>query len=85
MHKANRYDSYVFQWQTEESGIVTGVGGSDSPHRTVSVAYQRRIGANRMFELYFTEDGDWANTYHVPEVANIGPDFTLGARYVIHF
>ncbi len=85
MHKANDYDSYVFQWQTESSGVTTGVGGSDSPHRTVSVGYQRRIGEHRMFEVYFTEDGDWANTYHVPELANIGPDFTLGARFVIHF
>ena len=83
MHKANRLDSWVFQWQTEESGIVTGVGGSDSPHRQVGVAFQRQMPRNRMLEVYFTDDGDWANSYHDPEIANIAP-FTLGIRYVMH-
>jgi hypothetical protein len=83
MHKANRVDNWVFQWQTEESGIVTGVAGSDSPHRQVGVAYQHMLPGGRMFELYFTDDGDWANSYHDPEIANIAP-FTLGIRYTMH-
>jgi hypothetical protein len=85
MHKANRYDSYVFQWQTEESGIVTGVGGSDAPHRLLSAAYQRRLSDSRMIEVFISDDGDFVNTFHDPEIANIGPEPTIGFRYVVKF
>jgi len=85
MHKANRKDSYVFQWQTEESGIVTGVGGSDSPHRLLSFAYQHNISPTRMWEVFISDDGDFVNTFHDPEIANIGPEPTLGVRYVVKF
>jgi hypothetical protein len=85
MHKANRVDSYVFQWQSEESGIVTGVSGSDSPHRVLSAAYQRRLSETRMIEVFISDDGDFVNTFHDPEIANIGPEPTIGFRYVVHF
>ena len=85
MHKANHKDSYVFQWQTEESGVVTGVGGADSAHRLLTFAYQHRYVDGRMLEFYISDNGDFVNTYHDPEIANIGPEPTIGVRYVIHF
>ncbi len=85
MHRANKFDNYVFQWQSEESGIVTGVGGSDSPHRVLTASYQRHFSGGRMAEVYITDNGDFVNTFHTPEVANIGPEPTIGVRWVTHF
>lgn len=85
MHKANRVESYVFQWQTEESGIVTGVGGSDAPHRLVTAAYQHRLSESRMIEVFLSDDGDFVNSFHQPEIANIGPEPTIGVRFLVKF
>ncbi len=85
MHKANKVDSYVFQWQSEESGTVTGIAGSDSAHTTLTFGYQRHFVNGRMLELYISDDGDFVNTFHDPVIANIGPEPTIGVRYLIKF
>jgi len=83
-YRANSRDTYIGQWQSEDSATVTGDGGSDSGHRLVSVGYRRRLSARQTFEAYFMEDGDWLN-YRVPDFANLGPDFTLGIRLTTRF
>lgn len=80
----NSRDHWVIQWQGEASAIQTGVPGSDSTHRMLSVGFQRKLSDRRMLELFFSEDGDWLN-YRVPELVNIAPDFTCGLRFVSRF
>lgn len=83
-YRRNRRDNWILQWQSEASAVVTGISGSDSTQRVVSLGYQRALSSRRTFEVFFTEDGDWLN-YRVPEIANIGPDFTFGLRLVSRF
>jgi hypothetical protein len=82
--RATSRDHWVLQWQSEESATVTGVAGSDAPHRILSLSWQRRIAAGQTLELFFSEDGDWLN-YRVPELVNLGPDFTAGIRFTRRF
>jgi hypothetical protein len=80
---ANRHDDWIVEWESEASAIVTGIPGSDSSQRSLSVGYRRKW-KDRSIEAFFTEDGDWLN-FRVPEVVNIAPDFTIGVRYNLHF
>ena len=82
--KVNSRDAWIFQWQGEDSAIVTGNPTSDSEHRILSLGYRRKLKTNRWLELYFSEDGDFLD-YNAPAIANIGPDFTIGARYTVRW
>lgn len=82
--KRNSRDSWIVQWQGENSAIETGNDVSDSQHRVMSLGYRRKLVPGRWLELYFTEDGDFLD-YNVPALANVGPDFTIGARYTVRW
>jgi hypothetical protein len=82
--KRNSRDSWILQWQGEDSAIRTGNPVSDSQHRILSLGYRRRLTPARWLELHFSEDGDFLD-YNVPAVANVGPDFTIGARYIVRW
>lgn len=75
----NRRDCWILQWQGEASALRTFVAGSDSTHRTLSLALRRAINPRDQITAFFTEDGDWLN-YRVPELVNIGPDITIGIQ-----
>jgi hypothetical protein len=81
VYRANSRDTYIGQWQAEPSALVSGVQGSDTSHRMVSLAFRRKMADDRFFEAYLLEDGDWLN-YQKPEFANIAPDLTLGIRWL---
>ena len=80
---ANRWDDWIIQWESEASAIVTGIAGSDSSQRSLSLAYRRKW-KDHSIEAFFTEDGDWLN-FRVPELVNIAPDFTIGVHYNLFF
>ena len=82
--KRNSRDAWIAQWQGESAAISTGVPGSDATHRVLTFGYQRRLTSNRRLDLFFTEDRD-VFSGNFPEGANIGPDFTVGARLSIKF
>jgi hypothetical protein len=79
VYKQNSRDAWIGQWNGEASATVTGVAGSDSTHRLITVGYQRKLSRTRFLEMYISEDRDlFENEF--PEGANIGPDFTAGVR-----
>jgi hypothetical protein len=80
--RANSRDAWTIQWQSESSATVTGIAGSDSPHRTASLGYERHLSSTTYLQAFFMEDGDWLN-FRIPEIVNIAPDFTIGLRYGI--
>lgn len=78
---ANARDNYVLQWQDENSALQTGIPGSDSPNRVLTLGLQHQDTKKRSWEAYFTVTGDWLN-YRVPELVNVGPEFTYGIRWI---
>lgn len=83
-HRWNSRDAWVLQWQSEASALVTGIAGSDSTQRSLSLAYERKLSDKQSIQAYFTEDGDFLN-YRVPEVVNIAPDFSIGLNWRMRF
>jgi hypothetical protein len=76
----NTRDAWVLQWQHEASALITGAPGSDGPHRSLTLAWQRRVGEGQMLELKFTQDND-VIARSVPLLVHIAPDVTLGVRW----
>ncbi|MGV3615975.1 MAG: DUF3187 family protein [Fimbriimonas sp.] len=83
-YRSSSRDNWVIQWQSEDSATVTGIAPSDAGHRIFSAAWQRRIGAGQTMEFFFSEDQDWPN-FPIVRLANQGPDFTAGIRYIRRF
>jgi hypothetical protein len=84
IYAPNSRDSWIAQWQSERSPIVTGVAGADATHRLITFGYRRRLSERETLELFFSEDRDLFNG-SFPEGANVGPDFTGGIRYRVRF
>lgn len=80
----NTRDTWIVQWQSERSPTVTGVSAVDASHRLVTFGYRRKLTEHASLELFFSEDRDLFNG-RFPEGANVGPDFTAGARYTWKF
>lgn len=77
----NSRDAWLAQWQGESSATVTGIAGSDAPHRQISFGYHRRLSENHGLELFFSEDKDFFNA---PKgLTGTAPDFTAGVRLTI--
>ena len=72
-------DAWTVQWNTEQSPTRTGEPGLDCDHRVLSFGFQRRIGAQSVLQLYFSENGDFLR---FPGGPTVGPDLTVGARFV---
>lgn len=79
----NSRDSWVAQWQGEDSATVTGVAGSDAPHRQISFGFHRVLSANQSLELFFSEDKDFLN--YPRGLTGTAPDFTAGVRWTKKF
>ncbi|MFY9234641.1 MAG: DUF3187 family protein [Fimbriimonadaceae bacterium] len=82
IYRQSARDTWVVQWQSEASALQTGVAASDAPHRLVTFGYRRRISSTQSLEGFFSEDRDLFRP-GVPELANVGPDFTMGMRLVV--
>jgi hypothetical protein len=80
----NSRDHWVLQWQSEASALETGVAQSDEAHRVLTLGYQRKLSDRQTLEAFFTEDGDWLN-FRVPQLVNVGVDWTIGLRFVTRF
>lgn len=80
----NSRDAWIAQWQGESSALQTGIPTSDATHRLLTFGYKRRLSASQTIDMYFSEDGDIFNR-DLPELANIGPDFTMGIRLNLKF
>lgn len=72
--------AWVAQWQSESSPTRDQRPGISAPHRLITFAHRQTVG-NRTFELYFSEDRDLFNG-SIPELANVGPDLTIGIALV---
>lgn len=80
--KPHKRDAWIGQWQGESS--PTEDGETQATHRLITFGYQRTLSDHSFLELMFSEDRDlFSGTW--PEAANIGPDFTMGMRFVIRF
>jgi hypothetical protein len=77
-------ETWLAQWQSEASGLRTGVAASDATHRMLVLGY-RRVYSDRILELAMLEDGDFPFNYSQPELVNAAADFTLSARLTIRF
>lgn len=82
VYRPNSKDQWSVQWQGESSALNSGSASSDAPHRLVTFGYRRRISSTQWLEGFFSEDRDLVSG-SVPEVANVGPDFTAGLRLLI--
>jgi hypothetical protein len=83
-HRATAKDNFVFQWQGESAAVQTGISGADSTNRVLSLGWQHRYNDKRSFEMFFTDNGDWLN-YRLPELVNVGVEFTCGIRLITKF
>jgi len=79
----NTRDAWIAQWQGEDSATVTGVAGSDAPHRQISFGFHRVLSANQSLELFFSEDRDFLN--YPRGLTGTAPDFTAGVRWTKKF
>ena len=77
----NGGESWILQWNTEQSPTVTGNTALDGDHRVISFGYTRKTGRHGEWQAYFSEDGDF-RWFRFPGGATIGPDFTLGIKVV---
>lgn len=68
---------WVLQWGSEASPTRTGV---TAPHRLLTVGHRGRIRGG-WWEAYLSEDRDLTSG-RVPEISNVGPDVTVGVRFV---
>ena len=82
VYRPNSRDQWSAQWQSESSALKTGEASSDAPHRLVTFGYRRKISSTQWLEGFFSEDRDLVSG-SVPEIANVGPDFTAGLRLLI--
>lgn len=84
IYRWSNRESLVFQFQNEDSALVTGVAGSDARHSITTYAYERKLDAQRSMQFFMCEDGDWLNLGSL-QIAGVGPDFTVGIRYIYRF
>lgn len=82
--QANSRDAWIAQWQAEVSAVRSFVGGSDNPHRLITLGYKRKLSESHSLDLFFSEDRDLFSG-RFPKGANIGPDFTIGVRLGVEF
>lgn len=83
-HRANKNNNYILQWQGESAAVQTGISGADSTNRVLSIGWQHRFNSRQYWEAFWTDNGDWLN-YRVPELVNVGIEFTCGIRLVSSF
>lgn len=76
--RTGRRDSILAQIDGASRTVTTGNSFADRTPVIASVGYKRKINSRHDFWASFSENGDWHN-YHVPELGNIGPDFTISA------
>ena len=84
IYRWSNRESLVFQFQNENSALVTGVADSDGRHSITTYAYERRLDEKRSLQVFISEDGDWLNLGSL-QIAGVGPDFTVGMRYIFRF
>ncbi len=77
----NGRDSWTLQWNAEQSPTKTGDPMLDGDHRVVSFGLTRNTGRDSFLQVYFSEDGDF-RWFRFPGGATVGPDFTIGVRFV---
>ena len=82
-YKRDSRDSWVVQWQSEASPTRVGLESNDGPHRILTFGYQRKLSPTQRLDLYFQEDHDLLPGN--PDIVNIAPDFTIGARIAQRF
>ena len=75
MYAPNSKDTFVGQWQGEDSSSVTGDALSDATHRIVTIGYHRKLNNRQRLELFLSENGDFA-----VQLAKVGPDVTVGIQ-----
>lgn len=81
IYRRNSRDSFILQWQHEDSPTVDGA--SQAGHRLLTAGYRRKLSAKDAIELSIMEDRDlWRKRL---ELANEGPDFTVSIRYLVRF
>lgn len=79
----NSRDAWLAQWQGEDSATVTGVSGSDAPHRQISFGFRRVLSSSQSLEMFFSEDKDFLN--YPRGLTGTAPDFTAGIRWIKRF
>jgi len=84
IYAPNSSSQWVLQWDAERAPLHTKSGTTNGPHRTMSLGYRMKLGSDGMIEGFFSEDADIVDGRQ-PWIANIGPDFTAGLRYIWRF
>jgi hypothetical protein len=79
-YRPNGSETWLMQWNSEASPMITGNPASDSAHRLLTWAY-RKEGRDGALEVWLSEDGDfrWVD---FPGGPGFGPDVTLGLRLI---
>lgn len=76
-YRYNSRTDLILQWQSEASALRSGIPASDAAHRLVTFGYRRRIADGQWLDVFISEDRDLPSGA-IPEIANTGPDFTIG-------
>lgn len=84
MYSPSSKNVWILQWDAERAPLSTSSSVVSGAHRTLSLGYRHKISANGTLDLFFSEDADIVDGRQ-PWIANIGPDFTAGLRYVWRF
>lgn len=71
-----RRESWVLQTEGGSRVVRTNNAHADATPATLAVAYKRQAGPHTVYTFTFMENGDIFG-YHLPFLANIGPDATL--------
>lgn len=75
-------DELVLQQDSETSALRSGNKRSHAIHRTVQLAYRRKLSLHEWLEIYIAEDQDLASA-KAKWLVNVAPDFTIGFAWVI--
>lgn len=78
----NSRDQWIAQWQHEDSPTVDG--STQDAHRLITFGYRRSMGEGRSLTLFFSEDRDVFRG-RIPEIVNVGPDFTIGIQWTVRY
>ncbi|MBL8049077.1 MAG: DUF3187 family protein [Chthonomonas sp.] len=73
------------QWQSEPAAVKVGAAGADSMHNSLVFGLRQTFKNKQVLDLYLVEDGDFLFYGRTPSLANVGADFTIGARLSVRF
>jgi hypothetical protein len=83
-YRSRANQTWVIQYQSEASALKLGVPASDAAHRIIVFGWRKEYANGDRLELFFAEDRDLFEGA-IRELADVGPDFSLGVNWVVRW